>query len=109
MQGARDQTAVEDYYVRCRKLGVSIVYIAQNWYKISPVIRGNANYVVMLRLSGQRDTRAVLSELGAGLSKERLLDIYHYAVGTKGTPLIIDLAAPMETRYRRGFNEIIRL
>jgi len=105
LQGSKDQSVVEDYYVRCRKLNVSIIFIAQNWYKISPVIRGNANYVVMLRLSGQRDCKAVLSELGAGLTKEKLMEIYHYAVSTKGCPLIIDLAAPMETRYRKGFNE----
>ena len=107
LQGSKDQRPVEVYYVRCRKLGVSIIFIAQNWYKISPVVRGNANYVAMLRLSGQRDCKAVLSELGAGLTKERLMEVYHYAVSTKGTPLLIDLAAPMETRYRKGFSEII--
>ena len=29
------------------------------------------------------------------------------ALSTKGTPLLIDLAAPPETRYRKGFAEII--
>jgi len=109
LQGAKDQSVVEDYYVRCRKLNVSIIFIAQNWYKITPIIRGNASYVAMLRLSGQRDCKAVLSELGAGLTKEKLMELYHYSVKTKGTPLIIDLSAPMETRYRKGFAEQLRV
>ena len=59
-------------------------------------------------MSGQRDCKAVLGELGAGLSKDTLMAIYHYA-RTKGMPLIIDLGADMESRYRKGFAEIIHV
>lgn len=109
LQGSKDQTVVEDYYVRCRKLNVSIIFIAQNWYKISTIVRGNANYVALLKMSGQRDCKAVLSEIGAGLSRDTLMKIFHYATSTKGMPLIIDLGAPIETRYRKGFAEIIQV
>ncbi len=76
---------------------------------IPPVIRGNCSYIVILKLSQNRDTRMILSEMGLGIDKQELLSIYEYATSVKFSPLIIDLAAPKESRFRKGFDEIIQV
>ena len=106
---AKNQSVIEEYYIRCRKLGVSVIYLSQNFYRIPPVIRSNASIMVILKLSTTRDTKMILSEMGLGVSKEQLLAMYDYATAEKFSPLIIDLAAPKESRFRKGFAEVLRI
>jgi len=104
---SRDLSSVEQYFIRCRKLNVSIIFLSQSYYRVPKMIRLNTNYLVILKLSGQKDANLVLSEYGLGVSKERLLEIYETATQEKFIPLIIDFEAPKEERFRRGFKEVI--
>ena len=54
-----------------------------------------------------RDARLILSEMSLGVTKEQLMSIYEYGTDTKFSPLIVDLAAPKQSRFRKGFSEVI--
>jgi len=58
-------------------------------------------------MSGQREINMIMSEFGLGVSKDQLLDIYQYATAEKFSPLMVDLEADPEKRFRKGFLEII--
>jgi len=104
---SKDQTRICEYFVRCRKRGVSVIYLSQSYFLIPKVIRNNCNYMAILKLSGQREVNVILSEFGLGVSKEQLLGIYERATEVKLVPLLIDLEAPPTRRFRRGFTEIL--
>ena len=65
--------------------------------------------MVLLKLSGLRDARLILSEFSLGITKEELMQIYETATAEKFSPLIIDLAAPKESRFKKGFSEILHV
>jgi hypothetical protein len=48
-----------------------------------------------------------MTEFGLGVSKEQLLKIYEYATAEKFSPLVIDMEADKDNRFRKGLNEII--
>ena len=104
---SKDQSRIENYYIRARKLNVSVIYISQSYFRIPKIIRGNLSYLVLLKLSGERELRLILSEGGLGLSKDELLGLYNYAVQNKFDVLLIDYEAPIEKRYRRNFSEYL--
>jgi len=105
---AKDQSAIESYYIRCRKRGVSIIYISQSFYKVSKLIRSNCNYMILLKLSGNRDVKLILSEFGLGIDRADLLRIYEYATETRMCPLVVHLDEPEKNKkFRRGFLECI--
>ena len=106
---SKDLSAVSEVYIRGRKAGVSVVFISQSFFKIPTVIRQNCSYMVLLKLSGLRDARLILSEFSLGITKEELMEIYEHATAEKFSPLIIDLAAPKESRFRKGFSEILNV
>jgi hypothetical protein len=106
---SKDLSKVEQYFIRARKLNVSVIFISQSYFKIPKVIRNNCSYMVLLKLSGQREVNIILSEFGLGVSKEQLLSIYQYATREKLQPLLIDMEADPHERYRRGFTEIIEI
>tara|TARA_R110002153_G_scaffold61945_1_gene166872 strand:+ start:413 stop:1114 length:702 start_codon:yes stop_codon:yes gene_type:complete len=103
----KDQRVIENIYIRGRKQNCSVIYISQNYYKIPPTIRRNLDYLVLLKLSGNRDIKTILSESSLGVSKEQLLGMYQYATKQKFSPLVIDMVADPENRFRKGLLEII--
>jgi hypothetical protein len=104
---SKDLSKVEQYYIRARKLNVSVIFLSQSFFRVPKVIRNNCNYFVLLKLSGQREVNIILSEFGLGVTKEQLLQIYQYATREKLQPLLIDMEADPHERYRKGFTEII--
>lgn len=106
---SKDLTMVENYYIRARKLNVSVVFISQSYFKIPKIIRNNCSYMVLLKLSGNREVNVILSEFGLGITKDELLAVYKYATTEKMSPLIIDMEADPINRFRKGFTEVISL
>lgn len=104
---AKDQSQIENYYIRARKLNCSVIYLSQSYYRIPKIIRNNCNYMVLLKLSGQREVNMILSEFGLGVSKEQLLDLYKQATAEKFQPLLIDLEEEPDKRFRKGLLEIL--
>jgi hypothetical protein len=106
---SKDLSMVEQYYIRARKLNVSVIFISQSYFKIPKVIRNNCSYMVLLKLSGQREVNIILSEFGLGITKEELVSIYEYATQQKLSPLLIDMEADPNERFRKGLIEIINI
>jgi ABC-type dipeptide/oligopeptide/nickel transport system ATPase component len=104
---AKDLKMVENYYIRARKLNVSVIFISQSFFKIPKIIRNNCSYMVLLKLSGQREVNIILSEFGLGVTKDQLIRMYEFATSEKFSPLIIDLEADQSKRFRKGLDEII--
>ena len=104
---SKDLSMVENYYIRARKLNVSVIFISQSYFKIPKIIRNNCSYMILLKLSGQREVNIILSEFGLGVTKEQLLSMYEHATKEKFSPLVIDMEAEKHERFRKGLLEIL--
>lgn len=104
---SKDLSAVENYYIRARKLNCSVIFLSQSYFRIPKIIRNNCSYMVILKLSGHREVNMILSEFGLGVSKEQLLGMYEVATKEKFSPLLIDLEAEPYKRFRKGFTQIL--
>ena len=104
---SKDLSSVETYYIRARKLNCSCIFLSQSFFRIPKTIRGNCNYMIILKLANQRDCNLIMSEFGLGVSKDQLLKIYEYATNEKFQPLVVDLDEEKEKRFRKGLLEII--
>ena len=104
---SKDLSSVENVYIRGRKLGISVIFISQSYFKIPKIIRLNTNYFALLKIPSNRDLNMILSEVGIGLTKDELMRVYEYATSEKFSPLLIDCDVEIENRYRKGLLEII--
>lgn len=104
---SKDQSAIENYYIRARKLNCSVIYLSQSYFRIPKVIRNNCSYMVILKLSGNREVNLILSEFGLGVTREQLLGMYEFATKEKFSPLLIDLEEEPYKRFRKGFSQIL--
>ena len=104
---SKNQDRVASYYIRCRKLNVSVCYLSQSYFSIPKIIRQNSNYLILLKLSGDRELKLILSEGGLGIDKEELLKLYNYATKEKFSPLFVDYEKDASQRFRKGYHEIL--
>lgn len=104
----KDQSPIEDFYIRARKVGCSIVYLSQSWFKIPPVIRQNLTHIILKKIGSRRIVKAILADYSLGVSVDGLMEIYKFALtGPKEDFFMIDLEEPDENRkFRRNYDVI---
>jgi len=104
----KNQERVCQYYIRCRKKSVSIAYLAQSYFVIPKVVRNNCNYLVLLKLSGDRELGMILKENSLGIDKNTMLNMYKYSTRERFSPFIIDIESPYDNKkYRKGLLEYL--
>lgn len=104
----KQQKQVCEYYIRCRKKSCSIMYISQSFFMIPKIIRNNCSYLVLLKMSGDREVNIIMREAGLGLTKPQLMNMYEYATDTKFSPLIIDIESTDKSKkFRKGFIDFL--
>ena len=86
---------------------MSVIVISQSYYRIPKIIRNNCSYMVLLKLSGEREVNMILKEFGLGVTKEELIEIYEFATKEKISPLLIDMEESPDKRFRKGFLDIL--
>jgi len=94
---------ITEYYIRARKLNVSVIFLSQSYYTIPKNIRINCNYIVILKLSGKRDIKLILSEFTLGVDMKTLIEMYEISTNKKFGTFIINVNAPPECMFRNGF------
>ncbi len=107
--GERDQSQFEQYYLRSRKRGVTCIYLSQSFYRMPRFIRLQLHYLVILKLNSSRDIAGILDEYTVGMNRTELLAIYRYATRERFHFMMIDVAAPVERKFRINFDTIVDL
>lgn len=104
---SKDMSSVEAYYIRARKLNCSVIFLSQSYFRIPKIIRGNCNYLVLLKLSGDRDLNLIMNEFGMGVTKETIMKMYLYCTKEKFNVMLIDLEAEPSQRFRHNILDIL--
>ena len=101
---SKNQTMMETYFVRCRKLNCSVIYISQSFYAVPKMIRNNLSYLIIKQVSSAKNLTMICRECG-GLSRDVIQGMYSDATSTKGGFLMIDCETSDANKYRRNFDE----
>lgn len=103
---------VVDYWIRGRKKNVSCIYLSQSYYEIPNLIRKNSNYIILSKISTNRDLHMILKEFQLGVTDEEMERLYLEAT-KNGFPnyFLIDITANASDkdenfRFRRNFTPL---
>jgi hypothetical protein len=73
----KKQEKIEEYFLRGRKVGagITMMYLAQNFFSIPVLIRRQFNYVIILKLSGSKDLKAIIQNYSLGLDANEIVKL----------------------------------
>ena len=77
-----------------------MVYLSQSYYGVPKLIRLQAQYVILKKLSSQKDLKLILSEYGFGYSLDEMEKIYEEATQKKENFLLLDLETDNKDKIR---------
>jgi len=82
---------INEYCIRGRKPGASIMFLSQSYYSSPKTIRQNINCLVVMKLGGTRDINSIFRECSVDLTKDQILEMYQNATKNKCNVLVINL------------------
>jgi hypothetical protein len=108
-QSSKDQACIKELYIRGRKLSVSTIYLTQSYFQVPKIIRSQCNYFFILKISGVRDLRMILSEYSLSSDVKRLQDMYKYCCDNSSITnfMTIDLQTSADKTFRKNFTEYL--
>lgn len=107
--GERNQKPMEDFFLRARKKGCSLVYITQSYYQVPKMIRNNLTYLIIKQIASMKNLVMISREYDLGLDKQDLINMYEDATENKAGFLMIDLEANPKEKFRKNFDEIYEI
>ncbi len=102
---------LDPYFVRGRKMGVSMLFLTQGYFNVPPMIRKNSNYVILKKIKNIKDLNRIIREYALDVSKDELMEMYKYAM--RGDPHTSFFMLDAKTKdpnlmYRANFEPIPR-
>ena len=101
----KNQSKIEEYYVRARKIPASIIYLSQSFFGVPKLIRQNCTHLWLRKVSGARDINLILSDVNIGLEKEELMDMYRECIKDNSFLNIRVVENDEKERFYKGFLE----
>lgn len=102
----KDQSPIEEFFIRCRKFNVSVMYLAQSYFKTPKTIRINCNYILLKKIPSINDLKAILREYALGVTIEELEQMYSDCTSNQLHWLTIAMENPPEKRFYCAYEVI---
>lgn len=104
------RSKIETYFTVGRKMGLTVVFLSQSYFQIPKTCRVNMTYLMLLKLSCDRDLKMVLADFGLGVTKDQLIDMYQIATEEKMDCLKIDIeCTDPSKKFSRNFKDFFEI
>ena len=72
----RFQAIINELFIRCRKLKISLVFIAQSYFSIPKEVRLNSTHYVIMKIHNRKELKQIAIDHSAGIDYKDFLRIY---------------------------------
>jgi hypothetical protein len=99
-----------EFAISARKHKMTSIYCAQSFYAIPPKIRQQFAYIVLLKMTDERNLTGIVSSMGIQLEKPVIKAIIRNATRHKMNVCLIDLEEDdLNRKFRRNYDEFYRV
>jgi hypothetical protein len=105
----KNLSPVSAFFVRGRKLNISSIFISQVYCSKNEdfkIIRKNVNYIIIKKISSNKDLALILNEYSLGIDKQNFIKIVRDINKNFNDFLMIDINADSENKFRHNFDVI---
>jgi len=100
---------VGDIFIRGRKF-ITTIFITQSYFKVPKTWRSQLTYIILLKLSSDKDLRLVLSDYSLGLDINELQQMYKKSTAEKFHFFKLDInASDANKKYSHNFLDFYKV
>ena len=67
---------MEELFIRCRKLNISLVFISQSYFSIPRVVRLNSLHYLIMKINKKRELQNIAINHSADIDYKNFVEIY---------------------------------
>ena len=101
------QAIIKEFFIRCWKLNISLVFIAQSYFRIPKDVRLNSTHYLIMKISNRIELQNIARDHSADIYYQDFIEIYRECTKEPFNFLIIDtkLSAINPLRFRKNLFE----
>lgn len=94
---------IAEYYIKARKLNISLLYLSQSFYQIPKVIRINSQYLILGKNLLTRDLNTIMREFPTNMTPAEFQELYEELTEQPMSSITIDIA---KRKIWKNINEV---
>ena len=76
MTNKRFQSVIQELFIRCRKLNISLVFITLSYFRVPKDVRLNSAHYVIIKIHNRRELQQIAIDHSADIDYKDFLKIY---------------------------------
>ena len=104
MTNKKFQSTIKDFFIRCRKPNVSVVFITQSYFFVPEVVRLNLTHYLVMKINNRRELQNIAFNHSADIDYQDFMKIYRECTKEPYSFLTIDntLTSSNPLRFRKN-------
>ena len=98
---------IEKWFMCARKANFTCIFLSQSYHATPIFIRRNAMYLQLFKVTDLRDMKTILSKYCMDIDLTTLKNMLNFCTKDKGNFMTIEINAPLESRYKKNFTQIL--
>ena len=112
MTNNKFQAIAKEFFIRCRKPNISLVFITQFYFSVSKDVRLNSTHYLIMKINNKRELQNITINHSADIDYKDFIKIYGECIKEPFNFLTIDTTLPASDplRFRKNlFDSYIRV
>ena len=104
MTNKRFLAVINEWFIRCRKLNISLVFITQSYFSVSKDVRLNSTHYFIIKINNRKELQNFAINHSADIDYQDFMKIYRECTKEPYNFLTIDTTLPASDllRFRRN-------
>ena len=107
MPDKKVQQVLKELFIRCRKLNISLCFLTQSYFSVPKGVRLNRTYYIIFKLNNNKELQNITINHSADIDYKDFVNIYRDCTKEPYSFLTIDIAKPVDKRFKKNFNETL--
>ena len=100
MSNKKFQAIIDELFIRCRKLNISLVFITQSYFSVPKDVRLNSTYYLIMKINNKRELQNIAINHSADIDYKDFLKVYRGCTKEPLNFLAIDTTSPANNPLR---------
>ena len=70
------QSIIKEFFIRCTKLNISLVFITQSYFSVTKDVRLNSTHYLILKINNRKELKNIAINQSAGIDYQYFMKIY---------------------------------
>ena len=105
MSDKKAQQVLQDVFIRCKKLNISLCFLTQSYFSVPKDVRLNCTHYILFKLNNKRELQNIAINHSADIDYKDFIKIYRDC--TKEPFNFLTIGTTKDNKFIKNFDEIL--